>query len=375
MDFLINGFPSNDSHEKKNSSGKSNNDLPPDIQNFLSNNGIDMNAFDSIMQGSLGDLSNMLSNMFGMGSLINPQSQKLSQMQNATPIQEYENGTARAFHNNGRTFKSVEYVENENLKSDFFYVKNITSDEDIDVKNLDDLDFYSEDIDKEWFLENNKMFSVNGYSEKYLICSTVANDDDHIGMFFAIIQTDINKYAVVIPKYGNTYKDKNTLYSNTADPDMFEDGVFKHVNMSMVRLALDWMLYTGVKKNPYLSPVDFGNIRIIPSAIEDISDSGSYVKVGHIITNNSDKTNEFKNDIGEDRKTFDFYIHLENRSCTPTILTEALQDVDFNTNKFIAQCELKYRKGYVYIDCDFGNVPEFLFKIRLGQIEPNDYLY
>ena len=376
MDFLINGFPSNDSHEKKNSSSNNNNDLPPDIQNFLNNSGFDPSSM-NMMSGGLDDLANMLTSMLGLPSNMfsGLQNAANSMVQKATPIQEFENGKASAFHNRGKTFKTIEYVENENLKSDFFYVKGITSDEDIDISCINDLDFYSEDIDKDWFFENNKLFSVNGYGEKYLICSTVSTNEDSIGLFFAIIQTDVNKYAIIVPKYGNTYKGKNTQYSGTADPEMFNEGTFKHVNMSMVRLALDWMMYEKSDKTPYLSPVDFGDIRIIPSAIEDISGEGTYVKVGHIITNNNNRTNEFKNDIGENRKTFDFYIHLSNRTCSPTIFTEAIQDVDFNSNKFIAQHELMYRKGYVYIDCDFGNVPEFLFKIKLGQISPNDYLY
>lgn len=378
MDFLINGFPENESHEKKSSAKKNPSPVGDDFEDMMKAMGIQ--AFQMPSPGANGsfDLTNLMQQMLGMLDPSSLMGNTCSSSSGTSPIQakdiEFENGDFKAF--TSMTLAEVAIEEREDLKSDFATVYGVSSDDNISVDILKDMPFTGE-MSKDFFMNNIDHFGITGFSERYILCNAVPNNSDDLGVFFAIVKTPA-EFSVIIPKYGNTYDISNgvpSLYNTISNSEMFENGVFRHMNISKVRLGLDWVTY--IKKPHSLSPTEFGTIKPILSGAEIAERDGSvYYYLGHLISNDDSETELFKKDMGcENTKVFDFYVKLPSRECPPHVLAKAFKNVDFNECGLFKNTSLKARGSALYIDLDLGVIPKYLYSIFLNRIDNNDYMY
>ena len=381
MDFLINGLPENESHEKKSTkkSPSQNSDFlgMDDIFKSMGIQPIDMSSLGAA--SGLGDINNIMNQLMGMldpSKFTNLGSVPSSTNMPATNI-TFENGESKAFLSMQPA--SVSIIESEDIKSDFCMINSITSDDNISVDILKNLEFTGE-MSKDFFLENIDHFGITGYGEKYILCNAVPVDPNDLGVFFAIVRTP-NDFEVIIPKYGNTYFYDDSvadvfLYNTDDHSEMFENGVFRFTNISKIRLGLEWMLYT--EKQTRFTPTDFGTIKPILSGAEINERDGSvYVYIGHLISNDSGESQQFKKDIGcENTKVFDFYVKFKSRECQSSVIAKVFGNIsDFNTCNLFKNADLNARGSALYIDLDLGAIPKYLYKILINRVDDNDYMY
>lgn len=183
----------------------------------------------------------------------------------------------------------------------------------------------------------------------------------------AVIVND-NSFEMVVPEYGNTYDlETGFPYDREKDSALYVDSpkgrvLMSPVDMEKIRAGLDLALFEDRK--PTLSPGQFG--RIIQSK-HKATESGRWIKVGRIQSNESISASIFKRDfdIDNDKTMFDFLVRLPEEHSYKVLdaLSDYLATNDLNENGRIQSSELKANgTGELYVDLDLGRLPDNIMK-------------
>lgn len=189
-----------------------------------------------------------------------------------------------------------------------------------------------------------------------------ADDKKHEPFIVAIIIND-NSFEMVVPEYGNTYDVETGLpYDREKDAALYVETskgmvLMSPVDMEKIRAGLELALFED--KRPTLPPGDFG--RVIQSK-HKATDSGRWIKVGKIQSNESLSAKIFKKDfdIDDEKTMFDFMVRLPEEHSYKVLdaLSDYIATVDLNENGRIQSSELKANgTGELYVDLDLGRLP------------------
>jgi hypothetical protein len=205
------------------------------------------------------------------------------------------------------------------------------------------------------------------HDDSRIIFRGIPGDPKHEPFIVAVIINE-NSFEMVIPEYGNTYdvetgipyhkENDSALYVDTAKGKV----LMSPVDMEKIRAGLELALFED--KKPTLSPGEFGRIAQSKHKAEE---SGRWIKVGRIQSNESLSAKIFKKDfdIDDEKTMFDFLVRLPDEY--PHKVLDALSDyistVDLNDNGRIQSSELKANgTGELYVDLDLGRLPKNIIK-------------
>ena len=386
MDFMINGFPENESHSTNNKN--SGNGSANEIEDMLKAMGFDMSSAPQ-PSGDISDIFSNIMSLLGMGSFAgsnnyrnNQKNTSCNQQCSTSNVDDEEkiifnNGDVAAFIADGHSFASVSVSFEENFKETFLNDHNI-DEETFSVDVLRDDNYFSIDFPKESFFKMFDSVSLIGFSDAYLLFSANPIDSDDLGIFFAVVKSK-GEYCVVVPKYGNPYiADENgvSLYNCVESPNYFENGTFKFINLSKIRLALEWMFVE--EKRVILSPLDIGTIKQLDGIVwdEKLIRNFSFFNIGYIVLNNTSAAKQFKKDIDCETETVPLYLRVEDKDFNVIDLKKLLDNVDFNTSDFMKYSEIRFMNGMSYVDFGgSGDILKFIQKIARNKVNDKDYLY
>jgi hypothetical protein len=205
------------------------------------------------------------------------------------------------------------------------------------------------------------------HDDSRIIFRALSEGKNYEPFLVAVIIND-NSFEMVVPEYGNTYDVETGLpYDKEKDAALYVDSpkgrvLMSPVDMEKIRAGLELALFED--KKPTLSPGEFG--RIIQSK-HKATDSGRWIKVGKIQSNESLSAKIFKRDfdIDDEKTMFDFMVRLPEEHSYKVLdaLSDYISTVDLNENGRIQSSELKKNgTGELYIDLDLGKLPGNIMK-------------
>ncbi len=205
------------------------------------------------------------------------------------------------------------------------------------------------------------------HDEKAIVFRALPQEKNLESFIVAIIINE-NSFEMLVPEYGNTYDVETGLpYDREKDAALYVNGpkgkvLMSPVDMEKIRAGLELALFED--KRPTLSPGEFG--RIIQSK-HKATESGRWIKVGRIQSNESLSASIFKRDfdIDNDKTMFDFLVRLPEEYSYKVLdaLSDYLATNDLNENGRIQSSELKANgTGELYVDLDLGRLPGNIIK-------------
>jgi len=215
-------------------------------------------------------------------------------------------------------------------------------------------------------LSNLKYFDILESNEKFILCKGIPGYDFYEPFYVAIIQLD-GQFEMVVPEYGNSF-DAATgeLYNMNDQTQLFIETpsgkkLMRPADLNKIKSSLDLALFQN--KKPLLSIIDFGKVVVDFNVSEGYS---QFIKVGKIISNETENAKLFKQDFNLDpeQTSFDFYVKLQKQYSEETLnnIVDYLVNIDFNDNNKIKTFELKVSKNQMYIDIDLDGLPDNIDK-------------